>query len=245
MTNWNKFEKAMNDVVRKEVCRVFLWLYQGGHKPVWEYLEDVQGGKSGLNKDEKNTLRKGTPATNMDISLLYRLLQRTCGLGEANAWASPPDPSPAGLEHMLYLIKEERNKLGHEGHTREAREMSDAELGQKVSYLRRLCADMLQEAARRCGRLGETVKLIDRMEGRLLAIQGVTTDRFVLMARQERLRAARTKTAKEWYQQPLLSLQGRAVQLADLPQWQVEGGAAPSLLLVSGEAGVGKSSLCR
>lgn len=235
----------MNDVVRKEVCRVFLWLYQGGNKPVWEYLDEVQAGKSGLNKDEKNTLKKREPATNMDISLLYRLLQRTCGLAEANAWASPPAASSASLEHTLYLIKEERNKLGHEGHTREAREMSDAELGRKLSHLRRLCAHLLEEAARRCGRTGETVKLVDRMEARLQAIQGVTPDRFVLMAREEKLRAARTKTEDEWYQQPLLRLQGQAVQLADLLQRQAAGGAAPGFLLVSGEAGAGKSSLCR
>lgn len=227
----------MLDVVQKDVCRVFLWLYQGSPKYVGEYLDAIPGGKTGLLSKHKKKLKERNPPTNMDISLLYYLLRRTCGLAETD-WKDEPSNS---LEHTLYLIKEERNKLSHEGHEAEFREMSDAELEQKLNLLQSLCAKMLEEAAMRCGRLRETVKLIDNMEARLQEIQGVTPQRFVLRAREEMLKVARPNMADEWYQQPLLMLQSRPVGLDDLLQRK----EADSFLLVSGEAGVGKSSLCR
>ncbi|MPC64179.1 hypothetical protein E2C01_058290 [Portunus trituberculatus] len=245
-TNWNKYEDAMNDVVQKEVCRVFLWLYQGLPKYVGDYLDEIPKRRRGLNKDEKNTLSLRKPPTSMDITLLYRLLQLVCNLPSADdpAWTDPIDPHC--LEHTLYLIKEERNKLSHEGHTQEARQMSDQQLDQKLNGLRSLCGNLLVEAARRCGRLDkEIVELNDKMEASLQEIRGITSDKFVMMAKEELLKTAQTKMMDEWYQQPLLEYRGRSVALDDLLLWRTPDDAAPAFILITGEAGIGKSSLCR
>uniref|UniRef100_A0A0P4W8K7 NACHT domain-containing protein n=1 Tax=Scylla olivacea TaxID=85551 RepID=A0A0P4W8K7_SCYOL len=246
--NWNKYEDAMRDVVRREVCRVFLWLYQGGPKYVGDYLDEIPQGRRGLNKDQKNALSRREPPTAMDITLLYHLLQRACSLPSADdpAWTDPTGSDPHSLEHTLYLIKEERNKLSHEGHTQEAQQMSDHQLDLKLNYLRWLCANLLVEAARRCGRLHkEIVELNDKMEVRLQEIRGVTSDKFVMMAKEEMLKTAQTKMVDEWYQQPLLQSCGKPVTLDDVLQWRTRDGAAPAFILVTGETGIGKSSLCR
>lgn len=239
----------MNDVVRKEVCRVFLWLYHGGPKYVGDYLDEILTGKEKktLKKDQKAKLNRKEPPTRMDITLLYLLLQYTCGLPKPSdpAWTKATGSDFSSLEHTLYLIKEERNNIGHEGYTREAQEMSDDVLDQKLDYLRQLCANLLVEAARRCGRLNEIVAVIDKMDTQLQEIRGVTFNKFIMMAKEEKLKTALTKMADEWYQQPLFKRQGQPVTLDNLLQWRAQDGTAFTFLLVTGEAGVGKSSLCR
>lgn len=238
----------MIDVVRKEVCRVFLWLYVGGPKYVGDYLKEIPQGWRGLKGDEKDTLNSQKPPTEMDITLLYYLLQRVCNLSSANdpAWADPTGSNLHSLEHTLYLIKKERNMLSHEGHTQKAQQMSDQQLDQKLNYLRSLCANLLVEAARRCGKLHkEIVELNDKMEARLQAIRGVTSEKFIMMAKEEVMKTTQTKMVDEWYQQPLLQYCGKTVTVDDVLQWRTPDGATPAFILVTGETGIGKSSLCR
>lgn len=68
--------------------------------------------KLGLTHDDVKKLENGEPLENLDITLLYKLIQCGCdGLAPQNdpAWYTPGDT----LEYHLYLLKYERNTLFH------------------------------------------------------------------------------------------------------------------------------------
>lgn len=219
-----------------------------------DYLKTVPRGMKYLNNDQKALLERREPPTNMDIALLYRLLQLTCGLAERdnNIWNDPQPSDEQSLEHSLYLLKEERNKVSHETRNTKQTEMDDAEFDEKLETLRLLCCRILCEAARLCGRHCEISNYIDKMQAKFHKIRGITPQMFAQLATKERQTGREVQEGQGeiiqdlGYIPPLLVRQeGATVAVAELLRCHCEDGSDPHVILVTGEAGAGKTSLSR
>ncbi|KAG7165423.1 uncharacterized protein LOC121870652 [Homarus americanus] len=250
-TNGDKYLDGLDEVAQPEMCRVFLWLYQGGNQYVGEYLVTLPRGMQFLNKDQKKMLTNKEPVTNMDISLLYRLLQHTCGLAPETdrIWHDPVSDNACSLEHSLYLIKEERNNMKHmTGKIKQ--QMSDNECTEKIDCLRVLCCRILCEAARRCNRHDELPRCTDGLGAKLEDIKGVSPAKFSQLAKKEIKKTLEDQHSGGplggQYLEPRINCEDGLVSLGDLLRWgRSEAGELPPVILVSGDAGAGKTSLCQ
>ncbi|XP_068214185.1 uncharacterized protein [Palaemon carinicauda] len=127
------------------LAKVCSALYSGGQQSVKDYCSNVLGI---TNKDyrrifslhERDALEAGTSWESFDITFLYKLLQQICGLAPSSdkRWAAPNPNEVDEIEHMLYLIKCERNFLAHEAVT-----LSDAELQERGKKLKQLLENIL------------------------------------------------------------------------------------------------------
>ncbi|XP_068214182.1 uncharacterized protein [Palaemon carinicauda] len=127
------------------LAKVCSALYSGGQQSVKDYCSNVLGI---TNKDyrrifslhERDALEAGTRWESFDITFLYKLLQQICGLAPSSdkKWATPNPNEVDEIEHMLYLIKCERNFLAHEAVT-----LSDVELQERVKKLKQLLENIL------------------------------------------------------------------------------------------------------
>ncbi|XP_071535552.1 uncharacterized protein [Panulirus ornatus] len=136
---------------RNAMARVFEWSYQGTH-PIKDYLLSQPSYsnrkfKNDFNQDQRGKLASSLPAQvrSFDISLLFSLLQLTCGLsqGADPVWRSP---GPT-LENLLYRLKQLRNNAIHELHM-----LTEIDLDNKLSELQQLIEDIYQTAALRFGK---------------------------------------------------------------------------------------------
>ncbi|KAK4327174.1 hypothetical protein Pmani_002344 [Petrolisthes manimaculis] len=124
------------------MCRVFLYLYEH-HQPdpnvyVGQRLREIPNGWARIGRIEKEMLmNQRVSPYEMDICLLYTLLQRTCGLQpdtqNDSVWNTPT--SPDGIERQLYLLKERRNHLVHNANA--YLNLTKQELIEKVNVLER------------------------------------------------------------------------------------------------------------
>ncbi|XP_071537093.1 uncharacterized protein [Panulirus ornatus] len=249
-TNLNKYTDAMREVVNQEMCRVFLWLYKGGTQYVGDYLQTFPGGMKYLNKDEKALLERKEPPTKMDIAFLYRLLQFTCGLAKADnsIWNDPQPSETKSIEHSLYLLKEERNRISHETQ----RELDDEEFDEKLENLRSLCCQIICEAGRLSQRHNEISRHINKMQAKFQDIIGITAQKFAQLAKQERQKVWKCQEEQDeiisdqGYSLPLLMNKENApFHLTEILRCQYEDGSPPNVILIIGEAGAGKTSLSR
>ncbi|XP_064105655.1 uncharacterized protein LOC135215144 [Macrobrachium nipponense] len=132
-----RFYAAINRVVQPAMHRVFILLRPDNGKSVKELLFDISEF-SQFNKPERQKLDEGKPSSEFDISLLYKLLQRVCGLADANhsKW------SDAGsLENSLRRLKDYRNTLAHEQIS-----LTSDELREKIRDMEGLCQNILEAA---------------------------------------------------------------------------------------------------
>ncbi|KAK8384328.1 hypothetical protein O3P69_009248 [Scylla paramamosain] len=120
--NFSRYSSAVFVVAQEVMWRVFHWLYHHHHRHephlyVGDCLRRTPGGMSRLGAWEKASLSRREDPANMDIPLLYRLLQHTCGLAQETstfAWHKPPrDPAQQCLEHWLHQIKTVRHTVCH------------------------------------------------------------------------------------------------------------------------------------
>lgn len=259
--NFSRYSSAVFKVAQQEVWRVFDWLYHHHHRhqpPVYvgQRVRECEGVKRrGIGAMERAALeRQDDPAT-MDITLLYQLLQLTCGLRpDGPDWTSPGEVGQQpSLEHRLYLIKQKRNKLSHCAD--QYMHMSDGRLDTLLQELSGLLCHSLRQAGQRSERPAEEVEAaVASVKDRLAHIQASVPPSAMLP--QEFALLARTELQDLWEQSgsraqrlspPLLrwTLGAHAVALDQLLQGPGgEEGQPPKVLAVVGETGIGKSSLC-
>ncbi|XP_076065912.1 uncharacterized protein LOC143039571 [Oratosquilla oratoria] len=88
--------------------------------PVKQYCKETlkynsKAYKSVFNEDDRNLLENGVPWEEMDITLLYKLLQQICGLAPKGnvKWTSDTDDQDC-LEYSLTKLKDVRNQVCHD-----------------------------------------------------------------------------------------------------------------------------------
>ncbi|CAL4092314.1 unnamed protein product, partial [Meganyctiphanes norvegica] len=103
--------------VATAMAQIYTVLTEVGHEGVKAYCINILGFSareynSAFNAGERKLFEDPWDPLQQDVTLLYKLLQRVCGLewpGDA-IWTTPGDT----IEYMLYNAKTERNILAHE-----------------------------------------------------------------------------------------------------------------------------------
>ncbi|XP_064101258.1 uncharacterized protein LOC135211941 [Macrobrachium nipponense] len=138
-----RYYAAITRVVQPAMHRVFILLSPDDGRSEKELLFAISGFsqrkyKKHFSEPERQRLDEGKPSSEFDISLLYKLLQRVCGLAETNdtKW------NDAGsLEHSLKRLKDHRNTLAHEQIS-----LTSDELREKIRDMEGFCQQILEAA---------------------------------------------------------------------------------------------------
>ncbi|XP_069157745.1 uncharacterized protein [Procambarus clarkii] len=157
-----RYGLAVTKAGREALASVFMWSYRGTF-PVVTYLTQDLGYTNAqyrrvFDAHQRDKLEASSDAATFDITLLYKLLQRVCGLAEKNdpTWTTPGPQGPS-LEHLIYSLKQHRNTLAHDNVG-----MSDQDLTSTLTELSDLLAKMLAEAGVRCGTNSQDVDHVTR-----------------------------------------------------------------------------------
>lgn len=134
-----RYYAAVFRVVRPVFCKI-LRLLSGNRPNIKELLLHCPGYSSSqyrrvFGDQERYLLDNNAPCEQFDISLLFKLLQRICGLADRNhsSWSSP-----GTLENHLQCLKNYRNELAHAD-----LQLSQAELQQRIAAIRNRCHEAL------------------------------------------------------------------------------------------------------
>ncbi|XP_069160559.1 uncharacterized protein [Procambarus clarkii] len=146
-----RYGLAVTKAGRDALASVFMWSYRGTF-PVVTYLTQDLGYTNAqyrrvFDDHQRDKLEASPDAATFDITLLYKLLQRVCGLAVKDdpTWTTPGPQGPS-LEHLIYSVKQHRNTLAHDNVG-----MSEQDLTSTLTDLSDLLAKMLAEAGVRCG----------------------------------------------------------------------------------------------
>nr|XP_045618482.1 uncharacterized protein LOC123770531 isoform X1 [Procambarus clarkii]XP_045618483.1 uncharacterized protein LOC123770531 isoform X1 [Procambarus clarkii]XP_045618484.1 uncharacterized protein LOC123770531 isoform X1 [Procambarus clarkii]XP_045618485.1 uncharacterized protein LOC123770531 isoform X1 [Procambarus clarkii]XP_045618486.1 uncharacterized protein LOC123770531 isoform X1 [Procambarus clarkii]XP_045618487.1 uncharacterized protein LOC123770531 isoform X1 [Procambarus clarkii]XP_04 len=157
-----RYGLAVTKAGRDALASVFMWSYRGTF-PVVTYLTQDLGYtnvqyRRVFDDHQRDKLEASSDAATFDITLLYKLLQRVCGLAEMNdpTWTTPGPQGPS-LEHLIYKLKKYRNTLAHDNVG-----MSEQDLTSTLTELSDLLAKMLAEAGVRCGTNSQDVDHVTR-----------------------------------------------------------------------------------
>ncbi|XP_069157944.1 uncharacterized protein [Procambarus clarkii] len=157
-----RYGLAVTKAGRDALASVFMWSYRGTF-PVVTYLTQDLGYTNAqyrrvFDAQQRDKLEASSDAATFDITLLYKLLQRVCGLAEMNdpTWTTPGPQGPS-LEHLIYSLKQHRNTLAHDNVG-----MSEQDLTSTLTELSDLLAKMLAEARVRCGTNSQDVDHVTR-----------------------------------------------------------------------------------
>nr|XP_045618508.1 uncharacterized protein LOC123770546 isoform X1 [Procambarus clarkii]XP_045618509.1 uncharacterized protein LOC123770546 isoform X1 [Procambarus clarkii] len=157
-----RYELVVTKAGRDVLASVFMWSYRGTF-PVVTYLTQDLGYTNAqyrrvFDDYQRDKLEASSDAATFDITLLYKLLQRVCGLAEMNdpTWTTPGPQGPS-LEHLIYKLKQHRNTLAFE-----YMRMTEQDLRKTLTELRDLLVKMLAEAGVRCGRDSQEVHKVTR-----------------------------------------------------------------------------------
>nr|XP_045585947.1 uncharacterized protein LOC123747784 [Procambarus clarkii] len=157
-----RYGLAVTKAGRDALASVFMWSYRGTF-PVVTYLTQDLGYTNAqyrrvFDDHQRDKLEASSDAATFDITLLYKLLQRVCGLAEMNdpTWTTPGPQGPS-LEHLIYSLKQHRNTLAHDNVG-----MSEQDLTSTLTELSDLLAKMLAEAGVRCGTNSQDVDHVTR-----------------------------------------------------------------------------------
>ncbi|XP_069157782.1 uncharacterized protein [Procambarus clarkii] len=157
-----RYGLAVTKAGRDALASVFMWSYRGTF-PVVTYLTQDLGYTNAqyryvFDAHQRDKLEASSDAATFDITLLYKLLQRVCGLAEMNdpTWTTPGPQGPS-LENLIYSLKQHRNTLAHDNVI-----MSEQDLTSTLTELSDLLAKMLAEAGVRCGTNSQDVDHVTR-----------------------------------------------------------------------------------
>nr|XP_045586453.1 uncharacterized protein LOC123748294 [Procambarus clarkii] len=157
-----RYGLAVTKAGRDALASVFMWSYRGTF-PVVTYLTQDLGYTNAqyrrvFDAQQRDKLEASSDAATFDITLLYKLLQRVCGLAEMNdpTWTTPGPQGPS-LEHLIYSLKQHRNTLAHDNVG-----MSEQDLTSTLTELSDLLAIVLAEAGVRCGTNSQDVDHVTR-----------------------------------------------------------------------------------
>ncbi|XP_069954134.1 uncharacterized protein [Cherax quadricarinatus] len=141
-----RYYAAIMRVVRPVFVRVLL-LFTNNSKAFKELLFELpdysnKQYKNDFSKEERKKLDNNVSSNTFDITLLFILLQRLCGLPSINHenWSTPDT-----LENNLKRLKNHRNDLAHEDLA-----FSPDDLQRRLSNIEDLCREVLKEAGQRC-----------------------------------------------------------------------------------------------
>ncbi|XP_069157891.1 uncharacterized protein [Procambarus clarkii] len=158
-----RYGLAVTKAGRDALASVFMWSYRGTF-PVVTYLTQDLGYTNAqyrrvFDAQQRDKLEASPDAATFDITLLYKLLQRMCGLAEMNdpTWTIPGPRGPS-LEHLIYSLKQHQNTLAHNDNVG----MSEQDLTSTLTELIDLLAKMLAEAGVRCGTNSQDVDHVTR-----------------------------------------------------------------------------------
>ncbi|XP_069157806.1 uncharacterized protein [Procambarus clarkii] len=157
-----RYGLAVTKAGRDALASVFMWSYRGTF-PVVTYLTQDLGYTNAqyrrvFDAHQRDKLEVSSDAATFDITLLYKLLQRVCGLAEMNdpTWTTPGPQGPS-LEHLIYSLKQHRNTLAHDNVR-----MSEQDLTSTLTEFSDLLAKVLAEAGVRCGTNSQDVDHVTR-----------------------------------------------------------------------------------
>ncbi|KAK7077466.1 hypothetical protein SK128_003796 [Halocaridina rubra] len=250
-TIFHKYDDCVKIVAAREILRVIKWLYKGGDMYVGDYMKYVYDSKqhsTGKEKKRRNNaiediLEDKKPLEDMDISDLYLIVRYTCGLEEPESkiWYDPPDSEKERLEHTFYLLKEMRNELSHEDSR--LRKLSDCEMTEKMDSVKKLCVRLLIKAGERSGKMQEAAAAIYEMEKDLHSLIGITPEEFATLAKKEIKHRGYENV--EWYSSPLLYHGKHLLSVSDLLKLEIQDHSKSQVIIVTGDAGTGKTTLCQ
>ncbi|XP_069178535.1 uncharacterized protein [Procambarus clarkii] len=157
-----RYGLAVTKAGRDALASVFMWSYRCTF-PVVTYLTQDLGFtnaqyRSVFDAQQRDKLEASSDAATFDITLLYKLLQRVCGLAVKDdpTWTTPGPQGPS-LEHLIYSVKKHRITLAHDNVG-----MSEEDLTSTLTELSDLLAKMLAEAGVRCGTNSQDVDHVTR-----------------------------------------------------------------------------------
>ncbi|XP_068211240.1 uncharacterized protein [Palaemon carinicauda] len=134
-----KYYVVINRVVQPVIHRVFSLLLLDDSKTIKELLFEIPGYSNAKYKKfydhERSKLDNNEPSKGFDITLLYKLLQKICGLADTNssAWSDH-----GTLENSLKRLKDHRNVFAHEEIS-----FTSEELEEKMKDMEELCRNVL------------------------------------------------------------------------------------------------------
>lgn len=140
------------------------WLYQGGTASYKEYITNTLNISNSVYKkifdrDQRAKLDGGNPAQTYDVTLIYHLLQLTCGLSEdESVWTSEDLHNPT-LEHTLYKVKALRNIIAHENLS-----LSQQDLNHKLTELEQIYHTIYDLAGVKSG---QPLKNVDQLKAKV------------------------------------------------------------------------------
>ncbi|XP_069157756.1 uncharacterized protein [Procambarus clarkii] len=154
-----RYGLAVTKAGRDALASVFMWSYRGTF-PVVTYLTQDLGYTNAqyrrvFDDHQRYKLEASSDAATFDITLLYKLLQRVCGV--AGMKDTTPGPQGPSLEHLIYSLKQHRNTLAHDNVG-----MSEQDLTSTLTELSDLLAKMLTEAGVRCRTNSQDVDHVTR-----------------------------------------------------------------------------------
>lgn len=161
IVNGFRYQVAVNTEGQRVLVEVVKWTYKGGKESVRSYFKSLNRSnkkyKDIFNNEQRKLLESEvSPIVDVDaafkdydISLLYAILQNFCGLEEPNSrvWTSPG--TRERLEHLIYILKEQRNDISHK---KVVQQMSDKRVEEKLQWLKHLLWKILQTACTFAGK---------------------------------------------------------------------------------------------
>lgn len=253
LLNYARNSRLVLTVTARYMAVVFAWLYKGGSQDLEEFLKQQKVIKN-FQKLELEKIKEKMEPANMDVTCLYKLLSYTCGIPSVDPkWhAAVKVGQKPSLGQILYRLKDIRNSVSHE-EPEKLTQVTDEDLDVLAKKLEELLAEMLTLAGKACGKHSSVIsKAICNMKADVArerhAVDGITVERFVALGRQELLKCNELQFP---YVEPHLLVQdvetpfGLRIPLSGLLSSTFRNPTQPQVIQVTGEAGEGKTSLCR
>ncbi|XP_047736615.1 uncharacterized protein LOC125177931 [Hyalella azteca] len=254
--------------VAKVFAAVFEALSGRGSTTLNEYCSNYLGSDylKCFSKKEREKLVPNT-LQDYDITMLYKLLQKCCGLStDTNFWVHPGN----SIENMLYRLKEQRNFFGHE-----AVKLLKTELDSRLTEIREISDDVCNKAGVDPVTKNELLAELDNISVST-SLQAEFTDRNAQMKAfrediqdsilvnavaelKERYSKMRVLSPITWFVSDKLksitidkvftkltmSRNNTSVDIGKVLVVKDEHGSDYSTVVITGIAGSGKTSLCR
>lgn len=261
--------------ISEAFAQIFLLLSQLGERSVKEYCIEVLGYSnrqfnSAFTLAERTILDGAWDPMQLDITQLYKLLQRVCGLASLgdDVWHTSGDT----IENYLYEIKKERNELAHEGV-----QIDDAQLNVKYTTLENIIEKLFNKISERLyapGNATEEYKSVTILSLRDIYAAKVVTPqtlddcrallkeakeeeltRVILLARRElyhryqNLKSASPITWASHFSQDIMDINQLFTELelsdSNTPVTLEEMLSLSSIVILQGLPGAGKSAVVR
>lgn len=250
--NFYRLSLLVKVVPARYMALAFVWLTEGRSQSLVEFYQANPRLFKEFDQRSKKKIRDETKPTNMDISLLYKLLMHATDIP-----SSPKEYSPvaggheSSLGQVLRQLKESRNDDAHPD-PEKLTKVTDDDLNTLADKQKLLLTQMLTLAGQEAGKSQDTViEAVSSMEADVARARrikgGITVEHFVSLARREMLK--KYNQGCSHYVEPRLVVQtqdafiGTVVRLRDL--FSGKDGSRPQVIHATGEAGAGKTSLCR